>query len=99
MNIMDEYKQLQMIENVKKIKEMELCYKSNLKLCKYQGQQINKLANCIEEIKEIAEVLITTTNEYDSCYYKDKCDKCEIKEDCQYIKVEQILQIISEVEK
>lgn len=55
MNIIDDYKQLQMIENVKKIKEMELCYKANLKLCKQQEKQINKLATCIEEIKEIAE--------------------------------------------
>ena len=34
MSIMDDYKQLQMIENIKRIKEMEICYKSNLKLCK-----------------------------------------------------------------
>lgn len=36
-------------------KEMEIAYKSNLKLCKYQEQQINKLATCIEDIKDIAE--------------------------------------------
>ena len=53
MSIMDDYKQLQMIENVKKFKEMEIAYKTNLQLCKYQEQQINKLATCIEEIKEI----------------------------------------------
>lgn len=52
MSIIDDYKQLQMIENVKKIKEMELCYKSNLKLYKQQANQINKLATCIEEIKK-----------------------------------------------
>jgi hypothetical protein len=51
MNIIDNYKQLQMIENIKKIKEMELCYKSNVKLCKKQEKQINKLATCIEKIK------------------------------------------------
>ena len=53
MSILDDYKQLQMIENVKKIKEMELCYKSNLKLCKQQEKQINKLATAIEKIKEM----------------------------------------------
>ena len=58
----------------------------------------DKLKQCLTEIKEIAEVLITTTDEYDSCYYKDKCSKCEVKEDCQYFKVEQILQKISECE-
>ena len=52
MNILDDYKQLQMIENVKKIKEMELCYKSNLKLCKQQEKQINKLATAIEKIEQ-----------------------------------------------
>ena len=57
MSIMDDYKQLRTIENIKKFKEMELAYKSNLKLCKYQEQQINKLATCIEDIKEIAECM------------------------------------------
>ena len=55
MSIMDDYKQLRMIENIKNFKEMEIAYKANLKLCKYQEQQINKLATCIEKIKEIAE--------------------------------------------
>ena len=54
MSIMDDYKQLRMIENIKNFKEMEITYKANLKLCKYQEQQINKLATCIEQIKEIA---------------------------------------------
>ena len=100
MSIMDDYKQLRMIENIKNLKEMEIAYKANLKLCKYQEQQINKLATCIEEIKEIAEVLITITDEYDNCYHKSECDKCllGINGDCQYIKVEQILQKISECE-
>lgn len=55
MSITDEYKQLRMIENIKNSKEMETSYNANLKLCKYQEQQINKLATCIEQIKEIAE--------------------------------------------
>ena len=55
MSIMDDYKQLRMIENIKNLKEMEIAYKANLKLCKYQEQQINKLATCIEKIKEITE--------------------------------------------
>ena len=54
----------------------------------------------LTEIKEIAEVLITITDEYDNCYHKSECDKCllGINGDCQYFKVEQILQKISEVE-
>lgn len=55
MSIIGYYKRLQRIENIKKLKEMELCYKSNLKLVKKQEQQINKLATCIAEIKEITE--------------------------------------------
>ena len=53
MSIMDDYKQLRMIENIKKFKEIEIAYKANLKLCKYQEQQINKLVTCIEKIKKI----------------------------------------------
>ena len=59
-----------------------------------------KLHQCLTEIKEIAEDLIIITDEYDNCYHKDECDKCLLGIDgnCQYIKVEQILQKISEVE-
>jgi hypothetical protein len=78
---MDDYKQLQMIENVKKIKEMEICYKSNLKLVKKQEQQINKLATCIEEIKEIAQYDVYTSRT-DLClklnWIKKKISECEV---------------------
>lgn len=84
MSIIDDYKQLQMIENVKKIKEMELCYKANIKLCKQQEKQINKLATCIEEIKEIAEKEVKRAPDGETF------SRPEIK---------QILQKISEVEK
>ena len=46
-------------------KQIKHAYKSNLKLCKYQEQQINKLATCIEDIKEIAkEVYDDETTDY-----------------------------------
>ena len=85
MSIMDDYKQLRMIENIKNLKEMEIAYKANLKLCKYQEQQINKLATCIEEIKEIAE---------------DINDECEylLFGSCAAEAKNQILQKISECE-
>ena len=73
MSIMDDYKQLRMIENIKNFKEMELAYKSNLKLCKYQEQQINKLATCIEDIKEIAECCQTPANCKDYCQFYNEC--------------------------
>ena len=83
MSIMDNYKQLRMIENIKNFKEMEIAYKANLKLCKYQEQQINKLATCIEEIKEIA-------------LWKDEYWSMPTSE---YISIiDEILQKISEVE-
>ena len=55
-------------------------------------QECEELKETLTEIKEFAEVLITMTDEYDSCYYKDRCYKCEVKDECQYFKVEQILQ-------
>ena len=96
MSIMDDYKQLQMIENIKNLKEMEMAYKSNLKLCKYQEQQINKLATCIEQIKEIAEVEIEckTYEIENDCFNETRCKA--LNEHIDFTK--QILQKISEVE-
>ena len=77
MSIIDDYKQLQMIENIKNLKEKEMAYKSNLKLCKYQEQQINKLATCIEQIKEIAEPYkITIKKICGNCKKYDDCHAC-----------------------
>ena len=58
-----------------------------------------KLEQVLTEIKDITESLAPMTDEYDNCYYKDRCSKCEVKEDCQYFKIEQILQKISECEE
>ena len=65
----------------------------------------------LQEIEEIANVLITETNEYDSCYYKDTCgDNCYPKQKiiekekqnpcgnqpyCNYEAVNKILDIIN----
>lgn len=80
----------------------ELKKKCNIYTCGICGnkEDCNKLYKTLAEIKEIAEVLITITDEYDNCYHKSECDKCllGINGDCQYFKVEQILQKISEVE-
>ena len=35
--------------------KLQICYEENLKLCKQQEQQINKLATVLEEIYTIAE--------------------------------------------
>ena len=84
------------LEQEKALKETYLtCYRAKHE--DIEGE-LFKLKQTLTEIKEIAECLITMTDEYDSCYYKDRCSKCEVKEDCQYIKIEQILQKISEVE-
>ena len=84
MSIMDDYKQLQMIENIKNFKEIEIAYKANLKLCKYQEQQINKLATCIEQIKEIVKYDVYTTRA-DLCLklnrIKKKISECGVNND------------------
>lgn len=74
MSIMDDYKQLRMIENIKNFKEMEIAYKSNLKLCKYQEQQINKLATCIEQIKKIC----NNNDELQGDFNLVDCDKYKL---------------------
>ena len=83
MSIMNDYKQLRMIENIKNFKEIEIAYKANLKLCKYQEQQINKLATCIEQIKELAKYDVYTTRT-DLClklnWIKKKISECEVEE-------------------
>lgn len=92
MSIMDDYKQLRMIENIKNLIEMEIAYKANLKLCKCQEQQINKLATCIEEIKEIAEY---------TCQYNENCNGycCSTcKYICEPLAIQRILNKISKVE-
>lgn len=93
MSILDDYMQLQMIENVKKIKEMELCYKSNLKLCKQQEKQINKLATAIEKIKEICK-----TNVCKHCHSKLKVDDnyCKNIKDCDCYNILQICDEVNE---
>lgn len=85
MNIIDDYKQLQMIENIKKIKELELSYKNNLKLCDFQEKQINKLATALEDIK-------FTINSYCS-----GCRKYEPDKNCQHCIYDRILKIIKNV--
>ena len=84
MSIMNDYKQLRMIENIKNFKEIEIAYKANLKLCKYQEQQINKLATCIEQIKELAKYDVYTTRA-DLClrlnWIKKKISESEVKND------------------
>ena len=74
MSIMDDYKQLRMIENIKNFKEIEIAYKANLKLCKYQEQQINKLATCIEQIKGIC----NNNNELQGNFNLVDCDKYKL---------------------
>lgn len=64
-----------------------------------------KYKQALEEIRNIAEKLITETPEYNSCYYKDECgDNCTPKkqskaEYCCYENVDKILTIINEVLK
>lgn len=87
MSITNDYKQLRIIENIKNFKEIEIAYKANLKLCKYQEQQINKLATCIEQIKKIVEQSCNACQEFEP----------EKSKNCMYCNYGKILQKISEV--
>ena len=66
-------------------------------------ERYKKYEQTLEEIRNIAEKLITETPEYNSCYYKDECgDNCTPKkqnkvEYCCYENVDKILTIIDEV--
>ena len=75
---------MRILENIKNFKEIEIAYKANLKLCKYQEQQINKLATCIEQIKELAKYDVYTTRT-DLClklnWIKKKISECEVEND------------------
>lgn len=62
MDIIDDYKQLRMIEALKEYNNMKVCYKENLKLCKWQEQQINRLATAIEKISKVLEVYFDDDN-------------------------------------
>lgn len=62
MDIIDDYKQLRMIEMFKEYNNMKLCYNENLKLCKWQEQQINRLATAIEKIDKILKVYFDDDN-------------------------------------
>ena len=62
MDIIDDYKQLQIIDTLKEYNNMKVCYKENLKLCKWQKQQINRLATAIEKIDKILKVYFDDDN-------------------------------------
>ena len=79
MSIMGYYRRLRKIESIKKLKEME--------------QQINKLATCIADIKEIAEKCCINQATLD-CENYDDCTQCGRISDGEGI--QQILQKISE---
>lgn len=55
-------------------------------------KQLKRAEQKLEMIKYIATDLLSLTNEYDNCYHKDNCRKCD--KVCQYRFVDKILQII-----
>lgn len=62
--------------------------------------KLERVEQKLQQVKEIAEDLVTATPEYHSCYYKDECGpKCTPKKRgeidyCCYEKVDEILKII-----
>lgn len=89
------YKQLKRLQEENK----ELKEKAPMKLI---AKNI-KYHSALEEIRNIAEKLITELPEYNSCYYKDECgNNCTPKkqsknEYCCYENADKILTIINEV--
>ena len=49
-------------EEIQRISEIREIYKENLKVCKWQEQQINKLATIIEKISKVLEVYFDGDN-------------------------------------
>lgn len=54
MSIMDDYKQLRMIESIKNLIEMEIAYKANLKLCK---NIFSRMHLTREQVKDLLPIL------------------------------------------
>ena len=94
------------------VQKIEVLQEENEKLKKRQITKNGFICDCeqnakykqaLEEIRDIAEKLITETPEYHSCYYKDECgDKCTPKQQnkvtyCCYENVEKIENLINEV--
>lgn len=67
-----------------------ICHCEELPNCYFK--QLKRAEQKLEKIKDIATDLLSLTNEYDNCYHKDKCSKCD--KECQYRFVDKILQII-----
>lgn len=69
-------------------KELKKCYDSNLKLCKWQEQQINRFATAIEKIKKIMlETCLT-------------CGECQTEfSQKTYCEINEVLEIITKKEE
>lgn len=57
-------------------------------------KQLKRAVQKLEKIKDIATDLLSLTNEYDNCYYKEHCKICHKQIECQYRLVEKILEIL-----
>lgn len=55
-------------------------------------KQLKRAEQKLKRIESVATDLLSLTNEYDNCYHKDNCSRCD--KVCQYRFVNKILQII-----
>ena len=55
-------------------------------------KQLKRAEQKLKAIESVATDLLSLTNEYDNCYHKDECNKCDRV--CQYRFVDNILQIV-----
>lgn len=63
---------------------------SNNPNCNFK--QLKRAEQKLKTIESVATDLLSLTNEFDNCYHKDECKKCDRV--CQYRFVDKILQII-----
>lgn len=72
-------------------KDIAFCCNDNCQI--YEDFKLLKRAEQkLKRIESVATDLLSLTNEYDNCYFKDRCNKCD--KVCQYRFVDKILQII-----
>lgn len=69
------------------------CYYKQLKR---KEQECEELKKTLIEIKEIAEILASMTDEYENCYDRDRCFECDFTDDCSYFNTKRIIQICDE---
>lgn len=70
----------------------KLNYKTHITILDIKNR---RLKNCLNEVKKILEKLLSITDEYGNCYYKDRCEICT--KTCQYKLVDKALKKLERI--